>query len=129
MDMSQKDKMEELKKKQERLVELIKEYQLSKAVEEGRIVYELIEDEVINREENWIGGYIKCPTCHQDARGEIYPIRDYRYILIDIKAKIVVAFGKPSIIKSYLRLRGIDPDKVLNKTKINLKKNKNNLEN
>jgi hypothetical protein len=86
-----KDKIEQIKQKQERLAELLDLYR--KAVEnEGRL-YHLFEDTEVNQ---WL--YYS----------------DYKYYFVNRETKEVVFYGSKQIVKSYMRINNIKSVEVMN---------------
>ena len=86
-----KDKIEQIKQKQDKLAELLDLYR--KAVEnEGRL-YHLFEDTEVNQ---WL--YYS----------------DYKYYFVNRETKEVVFYGGKQIVKSYMRINNIKSVEVMN---------------
>lgn len=106
-------KIKQIKQKQERLAELLELYK--KAVEnEGRL-YHLYEDEMVNHKDNWTDTF-KC-ECGRMAKRWLYNTPDYKYYLVNRSTNEVVCYGGKQILKSYMRLRKITSDNVMNDVK------------
>jgi hypothetical protein len=86
-----KDKIEQIKQKQDKLAELLDLYR--KVVEnEGRL-YHLFEDAEVNQ---WL---------HYS---------DYKYYFVNRETKEVVFYGGKQIVKSYMRINNIKSVEVMN---------------
>jgi len=94
----------ELKKKQERLLALAKELERAKLYENSR--YHVFEDDIVNAENNWIKES-KCHVCDSNVKGELVQFRDYRYYLVEIESGKVLCYGRKNGINSYISLHGI----------------------
>jgi hypothetical protein len=105
-----KNTIEEIKKKQERLAELLDLYK--KVVEnEGRL-YHLFEDEIVNHKDNWTDNF-KC-ECGNRANRWLYNIPDHKYYLVNRETKEVVCYGSKHRLKSYMRFWCINDVDVMN---------------
>jgi len=105
-----KDKIEQIKQKQERLAELLELY--NKVVENEGRQYHLFEDEIVNNKDNWTDTYL-C-ECGKMAKRWLYHIPDLKYYLVDRKTKEVVCYGGKQRLKSYMRTRQISITNVIN---------------
>lgn len=98
------DMINELQKKQERLLALAKELERAKLYENSR--YHVFEDDIVNADNNWTREF-NCPVCYSKVKGELVDFRDYRYYLVEIKSGRVLCYGRKNRIKSYISLHGI----------------------
>jgi hypothetical protein len=105
-----KNKVEQIKKKQERLTELLDLY--IKVVENEGIQYHLFEDEIVNSQDNWTDTF-KC-ECGKMGKRWLYHIPDLKYYLVDRETKEVVCYGGKQRLKSYMRIRQITISDVMN---------------
>ena len=105
-----KKKIEQIKAKQERLVELLDLYR--NVVENEGKLYHLFEDEIVNNKDNWTDTFL----CECGKRGQryLYHIPDHKYYLVNRETEQVVCYGSKSRLKSYLRLRNIISSNVMN---------------
>lgn len=105
-----KEKIEQIKQKQERLSELLDEYR--RAVESEGKLYHLFEDEVVNRKENWTDTFL----CECGKRGSryLYHIPDLKYYLVNRETEEVICYGGKSRLKAFMRIRNIKIVDVLN---------------
>lgn len=105
-----KNKVEQIKKKQERLTELLDLY--IKVVENEGRQYHLFEDEIVNSQDNWTDTF-KC-ECGKMGKRWLYHIPDLKYYLVDRETKEVVCYGGKQRLKSYMRIRQITISDVMN---------------
>ena len=105
-----KNKIEQIKQKQDKLADLLDLYR--KAVEnEGRL-YHLFEDEIVNNKDNWTDTF-KC-ECGRTGQRWLYHIPDHKYYLVNRETKKVVCYGSKQRLKSYMRLRNIMDVDIMN---------------
>jgi len=104
-----KDKIEQIKAKQERLAELLDEYR--KSVESEGKLYHIFEDEEVNRKDNWTDTYL-C-ECGKTAKRWLYDIPDYKYYLANLITKDILCYGGKQRLKSYMRINDIKDADVL----------------
>jgi hypothetical protein len=104
-----KEKIEQLQEKQERLIELVKQYEKAKANEHKK--YHLFEDKEVNRKENHTDTYM-CDCGRKSVRWFIEP--DYQYYLVNRESNEIVCYGHKQRVKAYLRIRNISLDDVWN---------------
>lgn len=86
-----KNKIEQIKKKQDKMAELLDLYR--KAVENESRLYHLFEDAEVNQ---WL----------------YYP--DHKYYLLNRETKEVVCYGSKQRLKSYMRIRQISDVDIMN---------------
>lgn len=103
-----KQKIDEIKQKQERLAELLELYR--KSVESESKLYHLFEDEEVNRQENYVDTFI-CNGGHTHNRYWLIP--DYKYYLVNRETKQVICYGSKIALKRFMRIRKIEMNDVL----------------
>lgn len=104
-----KQKIDEIKQKQERLAELLELYR--KTVENEGKLYHLFEDDIVNNKDNWTDTFL-C-ECGNRGRRYLYHIPDHKYYLVNRITKEVVCYGNKQRLKYYMRLRNITESNVM----------------
>ena len=87
-----KQKIDEIKKKQERLAELLELYR--KSVESEKLLYHLFDDEEVN--------YV-----------DTFVVSDYKYYLVNRETNQVVCYGSKITLQRFMRIRKIEMNDVL----------------
>ena len=105
----EKTTLELLLEKQNKLAQLLAEYQKVKELETKK--YHIFPDKIVNDPQNFTYT-IKCSKCQTSKQIEIYHFREYRYYLVEIKTKKVVCYGDKKRLKQFISFKDLPFDDI-----------------
>lgn len=116
-----KEKIEQIKAKQEKLSNLLDQYKKFKENESKR--YHLFADEIVNAPTTVTHS---CYVCGEKKNYKVVPDCDLKYYLVDrnpkkvkgqTKTQEIVCYGSKKRLKSFMRLRNIQSNDIMNDVK------------
>jgi hypothetical protein len=107
-----KEKIEQIKAKQEKLSDLLDQYK--KSIENEGKRYHLFADEVVNTPTTVTHS---CYVCGEKKLYKVVPDCDLKYYLVDRETQEIICYGSKKRLKSFMRLRNIQSNDIMNDVK------------